>query len=139
MKHGIRMLVTPIPVRLPLPLRGAIPIDIRAMALIPIHMPGTLFMLVEIVIVLVMPIVHVVPIIVVIIAVVILGQQVAGREQRRTQGQYQQHSFHVVFNPPIYRFDPRINSRFHQEKLRSHNVKGVTNITPSAAVLPPGW
>jgi hypothetical protein len=91
LKYGIRVVVTPVPISLPLPLRRAIPVDVCAVSPLPIHMPSTVFTFIKIVIVPVMPVVDVVPIITVIIAVpiVILRQHIRRDEQRCTERQYQ--------------------------------------------------
>jgi len=49
--------VTPIPVALAVTLVGARPIDLTVMPLLPVHMPGAVFMIVPLVIILVMPVV----------------------------------------------------------------------------------
>lgn len=63
------MVVTPVPISLPLPRRGMIPIDISVVPLLPIHMPSAVFMLVKIVVVLVMLVVDVMTIVMVIVMV----------------------------------------------------------------------
>ncbi|HWF45924.1 MAG TPA: hypothetical protein VG168_02875 [Bryobacteraceae bacterium] len=72
MKNAIRVVVTPVPVCLPFPLIGAIPIDICVVASLPIDPPGTLFVFIEIVVVFVVTIVYVVTVVVVIVSVVIV-------------------------------------------------------------------
>jgi hypothetical protein len=102
LKYGIRMVMAPVPISLPLPLRSAIPVDVFMVPSLPIHMPSTIFMFIKIVVILVMLIVDVVPLIMVIIAVpivvpiAILRQQTRRDEQRGTQREYQECSCHCV-------------------------------------------
>jgi hypothetical protein len=79
------MVVTPVPICLPVPLRRAVPVGVRAMPLLPINMPSTIFMFVKIVIVLVMLVIDVVTIIMIIVVlIVILRQQIRRDEQKCT-------------------------------------------------------
>jgi hypothetical protein len=83
-----RMVVTPVPVSLPLPLRGAIPICIGTMPLLPIFMPTTLFAFIEIVVIAVLLVIDMMPIIMLTASVpiiAILGQQVRRNEQGHGQ------------------------------------------------------
>jgi hypothetical protein len=108
LKHGIGMVVAPVPISLPLPLGRAIPVDGIVVPLLPVGMPGAVFMFVEIVVVLVVLVVDVVmgiivmtiiptivsvmtiiPTIVAVVMViptivVILGQQRRRNEQRHS-------------------------------------------------------
>jgi hypothetical protein len=99
------VIVPPVPVGLPLPLRCAIPLDVCAVPLLPIRMPGPIFMVIKVVIIPVVLIVQMVTIIMVsvsimITVVMILRQQSCRDEQRSTQREYhpltefQQSSFH---------------------------------------------
>jgi hypothetical protein len=72
MKNGIGVIVTPVPVRLPLGLAGAIPIHVTMVAPLPIDAPGALFMFIEIVVVSVVPIVDMVTVVVMLVPVVIV-------------------------------------------------------------------
>jgi hypothetical protein len=78
------VVVTPIPVSLVLLLGSSIPIYVSVMPLLPIDMPGAIFVLIKIVIIVMMLVIHVVMIIVVVITIVIpitiLCQQ-AGRNK----------------------------------------------------------
>jgi len=83
-----RMIVTPVPVSLPLPFRGAIPIYVGAMPLLPIFMPATVFAFIEIVVIAVVLVIDMMPIITVTVSVpiiAILGQQVRRNEQGHAQ------------------------------------------------------
>ena len=77
------MIVSPVPVILTLTLTGAIPVDIRAVMLLPIDAPSAFFTFVEVVIILVALVVRVVAIITMIIVILsvipILGNRLAER------------------------------------------------------------
>jgi hypothetical protein len=71
MKNGIGVIVTPIPIGLPLPLVGTVPIDIPMMPLLPINAPRTVFVFIEVVVILVMTIVLVMTIIPVVVMMIL--------------------------------------------------------------------
>jgi hypothetical protein len=66
------MAVPPVPIVLPLTVRGTVPIDIVAVMLLPINAPRTVFMFIEVVVVLVLLIVSVVAVVVIVTTAVMI-------------------------------------------------------------------
>ena len=84
------MVVPPIPIRLLLPRRCSVPIDITAVLLLPIDAPGTIFVFIEIVIILVMTVIHMMAIImavVVMMIIMILRHQICTQQKGGAQRQ----------------------------------------------------
>ena len=83
-QNRIRVPVPPVPISLTLRFVGLRPVDVMAVALLPIRVPGPVLMVIPLVVVLVVPVV--IPSIIVVIAVIVIliGRSVAseGDSQR---------------------------------------------------------
>jgi hypothetical protein len=102
------MVVAPVPIILPLPFGGPVPINVAMVTLLPINTPGAIFVFIEIVIVLVTPVIHVVAVVMVMVSitvtvtvVAILSQQAGRSKNPGDHRQYEKSSCHVVLSPDL--------------------------------------
>jgi hypothetical protein len=114
LKHGICMLMTPIPIGLPLPLIGSVPINVVAVPLLPVNAPCLIFIATPLMVVFVSLVVIpllVVPLLVILLLLVLilttltfavfLHLRIGGSKQCQAQEKRRQYFFHKNSNRSI--------------------------------------